>query len=262
MVFPLQRLAQLLHGSTGGTGIRHRHHRFGGHGDGIVFQSAPGMHQTQFPGCGSRLQQTAQQHVRVGPALVDLGAGMAAGQTADRHPQAGAVIGRSCHRQHAVRPAAAGAADGEHALSLGVQVQQRSALQRGDVQPPHAVHAHLFFRGEYRLQAGMDQAVIVQQCQGDGHGNAVVAAQGGSLGVDGVAVHHQIQTLAAHILGTVRRLFAHHVQMPLENQGLRRLVPRRGLLDDDDVVQFVLMDLQSPFPGKRNAPVADGSGVA
>lgn len=70
VVFPLQRLAQLLHGSTGGTGIRHRHHRFGGHGDGIVFQSAPGMHQTQFPGCGSRLQQTAQQHVRVGPALL------------------------------------------------------------------------------------------------------------------------------------------------------------------------------------------------
>ena len=108
----------------------------------------------------------------------------------------------------------------------------------------------------------MGQALVVQHRQRHGHGDAVVAAQRGPLGIDKIPVDGQIQPLTGHVLAAVRRFLAHHVHVTLQNHRLRPLVPGGGVLKDDDVVQRILLIPQAPLSGKLRQPVADGLGVA
>ena len=166
------------------------------------------------------------------------------------------------HRQHAVHPSASGAADGEHALVLRVDIQHPASLQAGHVNAHGPVHARLLVHGDDRLNGGMGQALVIQHRQCHSHGDAVVAAQRGPLGIDKISVDGQIQPLTGHVLAAVRRFLAHHVHVTLQNHRLRPLVPGGGVLKDDDVVQRILLIPQAPLPGKLRQPVADGLGVA
>ena len=164
--------------------------------------------------------------------------------------------------QAAVSPGAAGTADGENSLVLGVHIQHPAALQHGDVQPLGAVHAGFLVHGEDGLDGRVGQGGIVQDGQGHGHGDAVVAAQGGALGGNGVALQHQVQALDSHVLGAAGLLFADHVHVTLEDHRLRRLIAGGGILEDHHIVQLILDIPQAPGLGKVHQPVADGLGVA
>ena len=165
-------------------------------------------------------------------------------------------------RQRAPGEVSAGAADGEHALRLGVQVDHPAPFQRGGVKARRAQHAHFLVYGEYGFYPGRGQMRAVQQGQLHGHGGAVVAAQGGALRPDKFSVGPQIQTFPGHVLPAARSPLADHIHMALKDDRLRRLVARRGLPDDDHVAHPVLMDLQPPFPGEADQPAADGRRVA
>ena len=108
----------------------------------------------------------------------------------------------------------------------------------------------------------MGQGGIVQDGQGHGHGDAVVAAQGGALGGNGVPLQHQVQALDSHVLGAAGLLFADHVHVTLEDHRLRRLIAGGGIPEDHHVVQLVLDIPQATGLGKVHQPVADGLGVA
>ena len=231
------------------------------HGNGVVLEAAADADHPQLCLPGHGTQHPAQQDVGVGPSLVDLRAGVAAGEALHLHGHGGAVKGGPGHRQDAGGGVAAGTADGKDALRLGVQIEHGAALQRRYVHGGGAQQADLLVHGEHRLQPGVGDVVGVQNGQGHGHGDAVVAAQRGALGVDVVAIHGQIQALTAHILAAAGLLLTHHVQVPLEDHRFGGLIARGGLLDDDDVVALVLMILQAPLFGKGHAPVADGLGV-
>lgn len=51
--------------------------------------------------------------------------------------------------------------------------------------------------------------------QGIGDGNAVITAQGGSLGKDAASIMGHVQTIHSHIQGAAGVLFADHIHMAL-----------------------------------------------
>ena len=136
-------------------------------------------------------------------------------------------------------------------------------MEHGYVLHTHsAQHADLLVHGEDGLQPGMGDVLCVQNCQCHSHSDAVIAAQGGALGVDGVSLHHQVQPFLIHILGAVGGLFADHVHVALEDDRLGVLIAGGSFLDDNHIVQLVLVRFQPPFPGEGHQPVAGGLGVA
>ena len=149
---------------------------------------------------------------------------MAAGEALHPDGQGSAVKVLPGNGQCAGAGIAAGAADRENALGLGVQVEHLAALQRGHIQHSRTQQADLLVGGEHSLHPGMGQIVRVQHGHGHGHGDAVVAAQGRALGIDVIAVHRQVQSLPVHILFAAGGLLAHHVQVALQDGRLGRLI--------------------------------------
>ena len=96
----------------------------------------------------------------------------------------------------------------------------------------------------------MRQIVGIQQRHHDRHCNTVIAAQGGPFGIDHIAVNGEIQSLMRHVLVAVRRLFAHHIHVALQNNALRVFIAGGGILADDDIVQCILPIGQTPRLGK------------
>ena len=194
---------------------------------------------------------------------MDVRAGVAALQAGQRD----GIAAHTVHRLHsagqtAVRPQSARAGHREHALHLGVQIQQLPALQVGAVQREGAVHAHLLVHGEHRLDGRMGQRVVRQNGQDHGHGDAVVAAQRGLVGPHPFAVRPQVETLRGHVLGAVVGLGADHVDVTLQDDGRGALIARGSVLPDDDVVAALLPVPQAQLPGEAHAHIADDLGVA
>ena len=160
-------------------------------------------------------QVASQQGDGVGTAFVDLGAGVSALQAEDIRLHGGAGQGGAGHRQMALRPAAACAARGQHALFLRVDVDEQAALKVGKVHGGSAQQTHLFADGQHHFQSGVGKVLCVQHGQRIGHGNAVIAAQRRALGADVTAVHHRADGVFFQIQRAVSGLVAHHVQMPL-----------------------------------------------
>ena len=211
----------------------------------------------------SGVQHTADKVVGAAASLVDLRAGVAALQAGDGDGEAHLAVQRLlCGGEEAVGPQAAGAGHGEHALLLGVQIQQPPSLQVGAVQRHGAVHARLLVHGDDGLQRGMGQGIIGQNGENGRHGDAVVTAQRCLFRPDVVAVCGQIQPLAGHILGAVLRLGTDHVHVALQNNGSGALIAGGGVLPDDNVVAVLLPVPQAQLPGHGHAQVADDPGVA
>ena len=71
-----------------------------------------------------------------------------------------------------------------------------------------------------------------QKGQREGHADAVVAAQGGLLGGDHVALNHDLNGVFQKIVGGVRRFFTDHVHVGLENHARAVLMARGAGLAD------------------------------
>ena len=148
------------------------HQGHGGGGNGVVLQAAADGDHPQGRFLLQGVQDPAQQHAAVGAALVDLRAGVTAHQAGDGDLLHRGAEGTAGHGQAAVGPGAAGAADGENALVLGVHVQHPAALENGHVQALGAVHTGFLVHGEDGLDGRVGQGIIVQYGHGHGHCNA------------------------------------------------------------------------------------------
>ena len=209
-----------------------------------------------------RAEHAAHQLVGIGPALVDLHAGMTADQALEDDAAEDAPGRLIVHRHMAGGPDAAGTGHGEDALHLGIDVKHHPALQHGGLQGHGPQHADLLAGGQHHLQPGMGQGLVVQGCQGHGHGDSVIAAQGSALGPDVGSVGLQPQALPLHIQVTVLLPVADHIQVPLENHRRNLLIARRSSLDNDHIFRLILPHRQVPRPGKGNTIIADGAGIA
>ena len=72
--------------------------------------------------------------------------------------------------------------DGQHSLFFRVYVNQQASLDVGAVQAYCTVHTGLFIDGEQHLQRRVAKRIGFQHRQRHRHGDAVVTAQGGTVG--------------------------------------------------------------------------------
>ena len=156
---------------------------------------------------------------------------------------------------------AAGAGNGENALVLGVDIDESTALQLRQVDDVRAQHADLFVHGNDDFQRGMGDGIVSQDGQGIGHGNAVIAAQGGAVGKNIRAVMGQIQAIGFKMDGAIRLLLTDHVHVALDDHRGVILVPGRAALEQDHIVGLILDIAQAVFLGEAHQVVRNGFGV-
>ena len=94
------------------------------------------------------------------------------------------------------------------------------------------------------------------------HGNAIVAAQRCTLGVDVVSIHRQPKTVLLKIMFHTGMFGAYHIHMPLQHHRWFVLVAFGCLLKNHHVVCGILKIAKAVFSGKTRQIVTDGFRVA
>ena len=211
-----------------------------GTGDGVVLGAAGQGSQPQRHELLNSRHKLAHELIGVGAVLVDFRAGVAALQAGDGQADAGTIDGPALHRQRNCGSGAAGAGHGEDAFVLGIQVNQGAALQHGHIDGISAQHTDFLVNGDDNLQRRMGNGLVGQKRHGVGQGNAVIAAQGSTLGEDIAAVMGQVQALNGHVQGHIGVLFADHIHVALEDYGLMVFHAAGALPEENDVAHFVL----------------------
>ena len=136
---------------------------------------------------------------------------------------------------------AAGAADVEFALRLGVHVQENVALQLSGLQVGGSGHAGLLVHGDEGLKRSVHQVVGLHHAHGGGHAYSVVRTQGGAVGANpAVLTHPHFNGVGQEIMLFVRVFLRNHVNVPLQDGHLAVFHARCGRLPHDDVADSIL----------------------
>ena len=149
---------------------------------------------------------------------------------------------------------AAGAADGEVALLLAVEVEEELGLEAARLEAVGAREAGLLVNGDQGLEGAVGDVLAGQHRQGRGHADAVVGAEGGARGPEEVAVTQHLDGVLEEVVDRVLVLLADHVHMGLEQTVGRPSLPGGGRLADDDVADLVLLHLAAQGPGLIGHP--------
>ena len=255
---------QLLGNAVDALQVDAHSHQVGsaGTGDGVVLGTAGETGQTQGHQVLDAAHELAHDLVGVGTLLVDLHTGMTALEAIHHQADAGAIDGTALAGQGDGSGCAAGAGNGKDALFLGVDVDEGTALQLMQVCHSSAQHTDLLVHSDDDFQRRMRNGGVSQQSQRKSDGDAVIAAQGGALGVDILTVVGHIQALGGHIDGAVSILLADHIHVALNDDGIVILVTAGAFLEQDNVVGLVLDIAQAVFLGEAHQIIADDLGVA
>ncbi len=140
------------------------------------------------------------------------------------NPAGGILI---LQRQADVRVAAAGAADGEHAFVLGIDIEQDLAFDEITLQGIGAGQPGLFIHGEKQLQGRVNDGLVQSHGHGHGQGDAVVGAQGGVIGLQPIAFINETDGVLGEIVRRIGRFLADHVHVALDDHGPRSFIARR-----------------------------------
>ena len=157
---------------------------------------------------------------------------------------------------------AARAADGEDTLFLGVDVEKPLAFEDRRVKADRAVHAGLLVDGKEALEPRVGKVVGIEHGQRHRDRNAVVSSERCALGADKIAVYLELQTVGQEVDRALGRFFCDHVEVALHDDCGRGFIAGRRRLHDNDVIQAVLVDLQTAIMRELHAVVADGLRVA
>ena len=178
----------------------------------------------------------------------------------EREGATGLVLARD--RARVGNDDAAGAADGGNALFLGVKVNHGAGANLGLVERLGADQASLLVGGEYALEGGMDNRIIVEHGKHKRDGNAVVGTQGGAVGGEDAVLDDQVDTISRKVVLNGAQLVAHHIDVALQHYGRGILGTGRCGLANDDVVDLVLVHIETALLGKRDQEIADALLVA
>ena len=142
---------------------------------------------------------------------------------------------RAARKPH-VRVGAAGAADGERAVLLAVEVEQHVAARSGPGPGRGAPEPDLLGDGHQQLERAVLARVVLRDRQHRGDRDAVVGAERRPLRPQPVAVAHQLDPPGARVVRTARLALADHVEVALEDHRRARASrPRRRRHADDEV---------------------------
>ena len=157
---------------------------------------------------------------------------------------------------------AAGAADGGNALFLGVKVNHGAGANLGLVERLGTDQASLLVGGEYALEGGVNDRIVIENSEHQSDSNAVVGTQGGAVSGEDAVLDDQVDTVGRKVVLNGAQLVAHHVDMALQHHGRGILGTGRCGLANDDVVDLVLVHIEAALLGKRNQEIADALLVA
>ena len=127
-------------------------------------------------------------------------------------------------RPCAHRVAPARTPDVQGAFFLGVEVQQRLALEEPGLQAVRAGEAGFLVDREEELERAVDQRLVGHDGQARRDGHAVVGAERGAVGHHRVALAHQRDRVLQEVVLLVGPLLGHHVEVALQahHRTLRR----------------------------------------
>ena len=157
---------------------------------------------------------------------------------------------------------AAGAADGGHALLLGVEVDHGAGADLGLVERLGANQAGLLVGGEHALEGRMGNRIVVEHSKHKRDGDTIVGAQGGAVGGKDAVLDDQVDTIGRKVVLNGAQLVAHHIDVTLQHHGRGILGAGRCGLANDDVVDLVLIHIETALLGKRDQEIADALLVA
>jgi hypothetical protein len=184
-----------------------------------------------------RLQRPRQKRDRVATLEVDVDTGVAALEAGETQREGGEPLGAEhrLERDREIGTGAAGAADVERVLLLGVEVEQPLGGEAPRVELGGASEAGLFVEGKEQLERSVHDLRRLDERQHRCDANAVVGAERGACSVERVAVAPRPDGVDGEVEGDVRVLLAHHVEMRLQGERRRLLAAGRRRNPHDDV---------------------------
>src|SRR5664280_705954 len=110
----------------------------------------------------------------------------------------------------------AGAADAQRALLFVVEVQKIAGLEYSTLKFRSAGQTGLFIDGETELQRTVSNIRALHYRQGSRHPHTVVGAQSGSVGLQPVAIAHDLDGVGVKAVSYTHLTLADHVEVALQ----------------------------------------------
>ena len=230
--------------------------------DGVVLGAAVKANDGGLAGNHQAVDDAGHDEVAVAALQVNIAAGVTAQQAGDveREGATGLVLARD--RAGVGNDDTAGAADGSNALFLGVKVNHGAGANLGLVERLGADQAGLLVGGEYALEGGVNDRIVIENSEHQSDGNTVVGAQSGAVSGEDAVLDDQVDTISRKVVLDGAQLVAHHVDVALQHHGRGILGAGRCGLANDDVVDLVLVHIETALLGKRDQEIADALLVA
>ena len=225
--------------------------------DGVVLGAAVEADDGGLAGNHQTVDDAGHDEVTIAALQVDIAAGVAAQQAGDveREGATGLVLARD--RAGVGNDDTAGAADGSNALFLGVKVNHGAGANLGLVERLGADQASLLVGGEYALESGVNDRIVIENSEHQSDGDTVVGAQRGAVSGEDAVLDDQVDTVGRKVVLDGTQLVAHHVDVTLQHHGRGILGAGRRGLANDNVVDLVLVHIETALLGKRDQEIAD-----
>ena len=195
-----------------------------------------------------------QQLDGVAPLQMDVDAGVAALEAPQGHREGDAGLGGRCGAQldRELRVAPARTPDVEHAVLLGIEVDEPPALHQSAVEAGGAGQPRLLVDGEQQLERPVRERRLPHHREHRRHPDAVVRPQGGAGRGQVLALHLRHDGVGGEVERDVRVLLLHHVEVGLEDGDAGALVASRGRLAHDEVAGRVRVVGEAEAVGRRH----------
>ena len=108
----------------------------------------------------------------------------------------------------------------------------------------------------------MNDRIVIENSELPSDGNTVVGAQSGAVSGEDAVLDDQVDTVGRKVVLDGTQLVAHHVDVTLQHHGRGILGAGRCGLANEDVIDLVLIHIESARLGKRDQEIADALLVA
>ena len=167
-------------------------------------------------------------------------------------------VGLRLHGKVDINSCAASASNGEDALLVGVDVNEKSATENACVKGCRTDKAGLLIGGKHRLKLGVIDIVRVKDSHCVCHCYTVVTAESCASCTEKVAVTVEVEAFLFHIDRAVGVLQCNDVCVALKDYTGAILVACGSRLSDNDVVALVSVALKATCLCKVYEIVGDG----
>jgi len=204
-------------------------------------------------------EYTGQDFVGIATATVNIHAAVAALQVAYLHQKG--FHGSGCGFFLVVpvdqRIHAAGAADGEHVVFFGIEVEQEFAFEQAFAQVFGAAKSLFFVEGKQRFQGRMRNVFGCQHRQNSRYTQSVVGPERSAPGAYPVAVYIHIDALGIEVEIDACIFGVHHIEVALQDGHGAFFMAWRSRFFDNDISKIIGEYFEAVFAAEILYPFRD-----